>query len=413
MKKLLLSLLALIPALTLSAQSLYLYQGNVVTVVNASTAGDMTYSGTTLTIQDNNYLLSEIDSIIIKNEEVDTKNVQVVYSPNNQVKVFVPIQLSHYLAIVADDSHVNITSTQVEGDEIFYTLSGTSTDGSFTQNGEYKCSLVLDGINLTSTQGAAINIQNGKRIDVYVADGTTNSLVDCAGGTQTACFRIKGHAEFKGNGTLNIEGNTSHAYKSNEYTALKNSFGGVININKSANDAIHVDQYFEMNNGTININNTPGDGIQVEKTTDPADEFNGQMILNGGTINMTLTADGSTGLKVESDVLTITGGTYTINMSGNNSDGVSAYAALITNTTSEPLITLNQAGGTLPDPLGGTKKSCCFKTESDMRFEAGTMNVFPTGKKAKGVKVGGAYYYSAKTKLNVTPEVEYSMIPIN
>ena len=100
-------------------------------------------------------------------------------------------------------------------------------------------------------------------------------------------------------------------------------------------------------------------------------------------------------------------------MSGNNSDGVSAYAALITNTTSEPLITINQAGGTLPDPLGGTKKSCCFKTESDMRFEAGTMNVFPTGKKAKGVKVGGAYYYSAKTKLNVTPEVEYSMIPIN
>ena len=390
MKKLLLSLLALIPALTLSAQSLYLYQGNVVTVVNASTAGDMTYSGTTLTIQDNNYLLSEIDSIIIKNEEVDTKNVQVVYSPNNQVKVFVPIQLSHYLAIVADDSHVNITSTQIEGDEIFYTLSGTSTDGSFTQNGEYKCSLVLDGINLTSTQGAAINIQNGKRIDVYVADGTTNSLVDCAGGTQTACFRIKGHAEFKGNGTLNIEGNTSHAYKSNEYTALKNSFGGV-----------------------ININNTPGDGIQVEKTTNPADTLNGQMILNGGSINMTLTADESTGLKVESDVLTITGGTYTINMSGNNSDGVSAYAALITNTTSEPLITINQAGGTLPDPLGGTKKSCCFKTESDMRFEAGTMNVFPTGKKAKGVKVGGAYYYSAKTKLNVTPEVEYSMIPIN
>lgn len=168
-----------------------------------------------------------------------------------------------------------------------------------------------------------------------------------------------------------------------------------------------------MNNGTININNTPSDGIQVEKTTNPADTLNGQMILNGGSINMTLTADESTGLKVESDVLTITGGTYTINMSGNNSDGVSAYAALITNTTSEPLITINQAGGTLPDPLGGTKKSCCFKTESDMRFEAGTMNVFPTGKKAKGVKVGGAYYYSAKTKLNVTPEVEYSMIPIN
>ncbi len=47
-----------------------------------------------------------------------------------------------------------------------------------------------------------------------------------------------------------------------------------------------------------------------------------------------------------------------------------------------------------------------------MRFLAGTMNVYANGEKAKGVKVGGNYYYTEKTRLNVTPDVESSMIPV-
>ena len=58
------------------------------------------------------------------------------------------------------------------------------SNGNFFQDGEYKCTVVLNGVSLTSQRGAAIDIQNGKRIDIEVVDGTTNTFVDCAGGEQ-------------------------------------------------------------------------------------------------------------------------------------------------------------------------------------------------------------------------------------
>ncbi len=165
-----------------------------------------------------------------------------------------------------------------------------------------------------------------------------------------------------------------------------------------------------MNNGTVNINNTIGDGIQCDITNNNADEKNGQILLNGGSITMALNSDGVGGIKCDS-LFTCTGGTYNITMNGKNSDGITAYAALINADTSSPNITITQNGGYLT-VSGDKKKSSCFKTESDMRFLAGTMNIYANGEKAKGVKVGGNYYYTANTKLNVTPDVEYYILPL-
>ena len=411
MKKLLFFISCFIPALTLSAQSMYIYQDNIATVVNAPTAGDMTYGKETLTVQGITFPLTAVDSIIFKDNTVPTDSVIVEYA-GNAAKIYVPIQVSPYLTVTTEGAHVSIASSQTNDNEIKYALKGASQNGSFYQTGAYKCSLYLNGVSLASSKGAAINIDNGKRINVYVADGTTNSLTDCTGGTQAACFRIKGHAEFRGNGTLNIAGNSKHAYKSNEYTILKKTFGGIINITKAANDAMHISQYFEMNNGNINIKDTAGDGIQCDTTDDKTDELNGQLILNGGNIVMTLNGDNAAGLKSDS-LFTCTGGTYTITMNGKNSDGADVYAALINDNTSSPNITITQNGGYLNASDGSKKKSSCFKTESDMRFLAGTMNVyFNKDLKAKGVKVGGNYYYTAKAKLNVSPDVEGSLIPV-
>ena len=49
MKKIATILLALLAFVSVSAQSLYIYKGSVITVVNSSTAGEMTYTPTTLT----------------------------------------------------------------------------------------------------------------------------------------------------------------------------------------------------------------------------------------------------------------------------------------------------------------------------------------------------------------------------
>jgi hypothetical protein len=89
-------------------------------------------------------------------------------------------------------------------DEVTYTLSGAAAKGSFYMDGEYKSTIALNGVNLTNPDSAAICIDNGKRINVVLTDGTSNTLVDGVGGTQKACFFINGHAEFKGSGAPNL-----------------------------------------------------------------------------------------------------------------------------------------------------------------------------------------------------------------
>ena len=86
-----------------------------------------------------------------------------------------------------------------------------TTDGGFYMAGSYKATVELNGLTLTNVSavysGAAVHIQNSKRINVKVVTGTENTLVDAASGSQKGCLYIKGHAEFKQYGTLNVVGN--------------------------------------------------------------------------------------------------------------------------------------------------------------------------------------------------------------
>lgn len=402
MKKILLFVMGLLPSLLLSAQCMYIYQNNTAIMVNAETTGDINYSGNAITVEGTTFPLEAVDSITFAKENMRTDSVVIKYS-NTSAMVYVPIKVYPYLNITANDAHVAITSSQLEGNEIVYALSGTATDGSFYQTGDYKCKIRLNGVSLTNKQGAAINIENGKRIEVTVTEGTVNTLNDCANGTQKACLRIKGHAEFKGGGTLNIAGNTGHAYDSNEYTEIKQSFG-TLNITSAVKDAMHVSQYFKMNGGTINISGAAGDGIQADTTDDKTDEMNGQMIINGGTVNITLNSDDVCGLKCDS-LFTCTGGTFNITVNGRNTDCVAANKAEINATTSTPVFTLYAKGGYL-EVAGDKKKSACFKTDSDMYFRAGTINAYATGDKAKGIRIHGNYYHTAIAITNVAPDID-------
>ena len=84
-------------------------------------------------------------------------------------------------------------------EEITYSLSGSSSNGSFYMDGDYKATLALNNLTLTNTNGAAIDIENGKRIAVVLTG--TNTLTDSSNGNQNACFYIDGHPEFTGTGS--------------------------------------------------------------------------------------------------------------------------------------------------------------------------------------------------------------------
>lgn len=286
---------------------------------------------------------------------------------------------------------VVVTSENVT-DEVTYIVSGTSSNGSLTINGSYKLTIEMAGLDLTSSKGAALDIQCGKRTEIILREGTTNSLADATAGEQKAALYCKGHLEVSGAGTLNVTGNKSHAISTKEYMQVKRTTG-TINIVKSANDAMHIGQYFQMNGGTVNITSTTtNDGIQVEATKDAADEQNGQMIIKGGTLNITMANQDAKALKADGDIA-ISGGTFTINANGNGSRGIQTNGNMVIgDEDSATSINITSRGSkcTLSECSDDPHKCYGMKIDGNLTINGGSTTVKNEGK-AKNVKVGGTY----------------------
>lgn len=227
-----------------------------------------------------------------------TSYVKVTYS-GSSAAVVVSNDIKDYITAEISGADVAITSTaSATINEVSYGLYGTTTDGSFTFNGTYKATVELFGVSITNPTGPAIDIQNGKRIEISAKNGTTSTLKD---GTSTAvdawkgALYCKGHIQFKGYGTLNVYGNYAHAIKAGEYIEMKNC---TINVYSAVKDAINCNQYFAMESGVLNLSGYGDDGIQVDlKTNDTSVENTGNFTMTGGAIN--INTYGSTGEAVK------------------------------------------------------------------------------------------------------------------
>ena len=321
MKKIMTLLAVVLVALTASAQTLNMTIGNVTYQFPASQTGTMTFSGgNTVTIMGKAFKLSDVSSIIVDNTEVTDGTVSVVYE-GSSAKVYVAGNIAQYVTPAIRGAHVSIDQSSAVGEEITYTLLGSSSDGEFYCTGYYKSTVELNGLTLTNSSpvysGAAVCIQNGKRIKVKVVTGTTNTLVDAASGSQKGALYIKGHAEFAQKGTLNVKGNVKHAIKTGEYFTLKNA---TINVTSAVGDGINCSQFFLVESGEINISGVEDDGIQCDlegdkstgETTDHDDEDSGNIYINGGTINVNCPATKSEGIQCEG-AIQITDGHVTVN----------------------------------------------------------------------------------------------------
>ncbi|MCF0197590.1 MAG: carbohydrate-binding domain-containing protein, partial [Bacteroidaceae bacterium] len=321
---------------------------------------------------------SEIQCIAPVDEVADRYSVRY---DGTEVRIVNPYALRGVTTVI-EGAYVTTTNTN-ESDELAFALSGTTDDGAFTYNGTYKCSLALDGTNITSRRGAAVSILCGKRIAVNVTGD--NALTDCAEGEQKACLYFKGHPEITGAGTLSLTGNTNHALSAKEYIQLKKSFG-TLRILKAVNDGIHAGQYFQMNGGDVTVENVGGDGVQAEVTDDPADEQNGQLIVKGGTLRVNITAQDVAGLKSDS-LLTILGGDITIRATGAADKGIKSKTDLL--MTDGTLSIVNSGAGATIDKETETAKG--LSADGNIALQGGTITIQMSGTGGKGIKADGTY----------------------
>lgn len=348
--------------------------------------------GSTFTVGDQTFETSTVDSIMV------VHTVTVTYDGDQAT-----VDLGHAPKVTAtvDGAHVSILSTN-DKSELEFVLQGESTHGSLTYDGPLKCKFYLNGLNLKSDRGAAINIQCGKRVGLILNPGTENILADAAGGEQKAAFYCKGHLEIEGSGSLTVTGNSKHGIASKEYMQLKKSTGS-ITVNKAASDAMHVGQYFLMSGGTVTLSGQAGDGLQVETLTldddvtpNPDKELNGQMFIRGGKIDITAARDDVKGIKVPGD-LTVSGGTFSILASGDGSRGIQVAGNMLVNQDDNTTLMQIRATGTTYEDEETEEDSRCMgiKVKGNLTVNAGTIQVANTGKYSYGIKVDGTYTKSA------------------
>ncbi len=386
MRKITLTLIALMAVIAAQAQTMNVLVGNVKYQFPAAQTGEMLYSnGSTLTIMGKAFTIADISQMYIDDTSVTDNLVTITYN-GTSASVVVAGNVAQYVDASVTGAHVNITqSSDLSADnagEITYSLSGTSSDGEFYMSGSYKATIELNGLSLSNAtpvnSGAAIDIQNGKRINIKVATGTTNTITDAASGSQKGCLYIKGHAEFKQKGTLNVYGNVKHGIKSGEYISIKNA---TINILSAVGDGISCNQYFLMESGTINIEGVGDDGIQCDidgtestgETTDHEDEDSGNIYINDGTITVNTSATASKAIKCDGD-MNINGGTFNITTTGD---------------------------GEWDEEDLESKAASCLSCDGNMTVNAGTITLSSSGSGGKGMKCDG-YMYLNGGDINVT-----------
>ena len=367
---------------------------------------EVTYAanGTAFTAEGVTYQTSQVDSITFVHIITVTWNrTQATVEKGNVLGVDYSVE--------GGDVVINSTNTH---NELEFVLQGSSTNGSLTYTGTYKCKFYLNNLHLISTKGAALDIQCGKRIAMILNDGTDNSLEDAPNGQQKAALYCKGHLEIEGAGSLTVIGNSKHGICTKEYLQLKKRTGNVT-VNGAVSDGIHAGQYFMMNGGTVTVSGQQGDGIQTEILTlddditpNPDKEFNGQIFVKGGTVNVSVTGDTRKGIKSDAK-MTVTGGTFNITASGDGSKGISVKHLQINQDDNTTLMQIKADGGTYEDDVTDEETRCMgIKVDKNMAITAGTLQVsIPNGKKDnRGVKVNGEYYVGANAVVLASVKID-------
>ena len=348
--------------------------------------------------------------------------IDIVYRPNSAT-VTIPTGVTD-VTYTTNGAHVEMSSATTNR-EYTYRLSGLSANGSFTLNGSYKLTLQLAGLTLISQQGAAIDIECGKRIAVELVDGTENTLTDKVNGTQKAALYFKGHPEFKGGGTLNVTGRAKHAIAAKEYIELKKTTG-FINVLGAVTDGIHCGKgiadpeknYFLMQGGTVNINAVKGDGID-------ADDY-GSVRISGGALSINVGA-GATAIDADS-IVAISGGAVNISVDGADSEAIRAcHTVSISGGTTQVLVSgdgskgikakkegadatvaaggfldisggttnIEVAGGNYVDASGEVNKCMAVSVDADLTQTGGSVGIIAMGPQAQTYHVKGTDAHQA------------------
>lgn len=198
-----------------------------------------------------------------------------------------------------------------------YSLSGTLSNGQIvvTSAGTDPVRLILNGVNITNTTNAPINITKAAKAIIVLADNTQNYLTDASAyvfpnasdDEPNACLYSKTGLTITGNGSLTVKANYNDGITSKDGMIIKS---GTINVT-SVDDGIRGKDYLVIKEGSITVKST-GDGL---KSDNEDDGTRGYIYVAAGTLNIT---SGGDAITAQTDAL-IAGGTINLTTGGGSS----------------------------------------------------------------------------------------------
>ena len=284
-------------------------------------------------------IITDNDDDNVKNASFD-RTVKVTYAGSSASVS----GTTDSFAVSIDGAGVTITNNGSEA--VIYELSGSSSNGYFKLYSTRKQQILLNGVSLTNTKGAAINNQSHKR--TYVVVKGTNTLADGSSYTETpddedekAAFFSEGQLVFSGDGTLTVTAKGKAGITSDDYVRFMDA--PVINVSSSAGHGVRGKEAIIVSDGTIDVNVSGtgkkgfssdtlvyfGGGVTTIQTTGSAGEVDGELtgvagikadlrfVMDDGILSITSTGTGAKGVSGD-NVAYFNGGTVTVNVTGAN-----------------------------------------------------------------------------------------------
>ena len=291
-------------------------------------------------------------------------------------------------------AYVALDMTNASGVEVV--ISGKSSDGGLKIYSDNKYKLTLNGVDLTSKRGPAINSQAGKRVYLHLSNGTTNRLTDCATYTddhytmagsvdedRKGALFTEGHIIVSGYGALVVAGKYKHAIVTDGYYYQRP--GSTVVVTEAVKNGIHVKGDSDDGIGTkiagglvyATVSGTAGKGLKCDMDIEVA----------GGKLNITTSGDAtydsedkdtSSAACLKSDTnINIKGGQLVLKSSGTGGKGLSADADIIVDGGN---IDISTTGGQYKYSSQLTSSPKGIRADGNITINGGKLNISVTGK---------------------------------
>ena len=367
----------------------------------ASSEGDVT----SFTIAFNKNAISEAVN-------VDTADDDYVENTTFAKTITITFSTQGDATVSGDDEGIvsvngnDVIANYTGSDAVRYVLTGTTTDGFFKLYSSKKQAIVLNGVNITNPDGAAINNQSKKRTFIVINDGSKNYLTDGTNyndATDTedmkACFFSEGQLVFSGSGYLEVDANCKAGIRSDDYVrtmprtniyvdaSAGNGIrgndaviitGGVINVNitGTADKGISTDGYVEIGGGRTTIITSGGyvwDDDDSDYSACSGIKADSLITVNGGELNVKSTGTGGKGLNSDKQIV-INDGTIRVITTGKRQKD-SKGSVSPKGIKADGNITIN--GGQTQIRLEGTGDGTeALESKSEIHIEAGTLECY-------------------------------------